>query len=183
MSVSFCDSLKKKKHKKADKKGYSADNLIVNNKSYPKSIAKANGMAPIDAPTTRTIWPVPWILPTWSRPKYLGHIYPNNAKLKALLIPKITEYIIAKVMFDEKVIKIKDAVVTRRDVPITLCVLNLSKSLPANGINIIIVIMVGINNAAASLLGRLKYWFNIVTWKKWRAVTREDIEKKENDKI
>ena len=60
-------------------------------------------------------------------------------------------------MFDEKVIKIKDAVVTRRDVPITLCVLNLSKSLPANGINIIIVIMVGINNAAASLLGRLKY--------------------------
>ena len=60
-------------------------------------------------------------------------------------------------MFDEKVIKIKDAVVTRRDVPITLCVLNLSKSFPANGINIIIVIMVGINNAAASLLGRLKY--------------------------
>ena len=55
MYVSFCDSLKKKKHKKADKKGYNADNLIVNNKSYPKSIAKANGMAPIDAPTTRII--------------------------------------------------------------------------------------------------------------------------------
>ena len=60
-------------------------------------------------------------------------------------------------IFDEKVIKIKDAVVTSRDVPITLCVLNLSKSFPANGINIIIVIMVGINNAAALLLGRLKY--------------------------
>ena len=55
MFVSFCDSLKKKKHKKADKKGYNADILRVNNKSNPRSIAKANGIAPIDAPTTRTI--------------------------------------------------------------------------------------------------------------------------------
>ena len=86
-------------------------------------------------------------------------------------------------MFDEKEIEIKEAVVTRRAIPITLWVWNLSKIFPANGINIIIVIMVGINNAAASRLGRLKCWFNIVTWKKCRAVIRVDIEKKENDKI
>ena len=60
-------------------------------------------------------------------------------------------------IFDAKEIEIKEAVVTRRDIPITLCVLYWSKNFPANGINKIIVIMVCINNAAASWLGRLKY--------------------------
>ena len=82
-----------------------------------------------------------------------------------------------------KVMDNSEAVVINNVTPIILWVSNLSKILPAIGIKIIIETIVGMNRAAAVLLAIPKYWLKIVTWKKWSAVTNEDIEKNENASI
>ena len=183
MFVNFLGSLKNKIQRNEAKNGYNEQILIVEIGSPKKSIAAAKGIGPIDAPTTKIICPVPCIDPTCNLPKYLAQIYPNSEILKALLIPKITEYIIAFCKEDAKVIISNEHPVTIKAIPIILCVWNLSNILPIIGINNIMAIIVGINNVVAIWLERLKYSFKIVTWKKCKAVTNIEIEKKENAKI
>ena len=103
--------------------------------------------------------------------------------MKALLRPKIIAYVSAYKYDDEKVMDIRERVVVKSDKLIIIWVCKTSSIFPIMGINKIIVIMVGTNNPAAIFEVILKCSLKIVTWKKWRAVTRLAIEKNENERI